>query len=44
MSTPQMPPTTIVTKATTRAFTGGRAVGPRSGNPNGSSGSGTRRS
>ncbi len=44
MSSPQIPPTTIVRKATTRAFTGGRAVGPRSGNRSGSSGSGTRRS
>lgn len=44
MSSPQIPPTTIVMNATTRAFTGGRAVGPRSGNRNGSSGSGTRRS
>lgn len=39
-----MPPTTMATKATTRAFTGGSAVGPRSGNRNESSGSGTRRS
>ena len=39
-----MPPTTIATKAAARAFTGGSAVGPRWGNRNGSSGSGTRRS
>ena len=39
-----MPPTTMTTKATTLAFTGGSAVGPRSGNRIGSSGSGTRRS
>jgi hypothetical protein len=44
MSRPQMPPTTMAAKATTRALTGGSAVGPRSGNRNGSSGSGTRRS
>ncbi len=44
MSSPEIPPTTIVTKATTRAFTGGRAVGPRSGSLSESSGSGTRRS
>lgn len=44
MSSPHMPPTTMATKATTRARTGGNAVGPRSGNRNESSGSGTRRS
>ena len=44
MSSPHMPPTTMTTKATTRAFTGGSAVGPRSGKGNASSGSGTRRS
>ena len=44
MSSPHIPPTTMVTNATTRAFTGGSAVGPRSGNRNDSSGSGTRRS
>lgn len=44
MSKPHMPPTTMAAKATARAFTGGSAVGPRSGNRNGSSGFGTRRS
>lgn len=44
MSSPHIPPTTMTTKATTLALTGGRAVGPRSGNRNVSSGSGTRRS
>jgi hypothetical protein len=44
MSSPHMPPTTMKTKATTLAFTVGSAVGPRSGNRNDSSGSGTRRS
>jgi hypothetical protein len=44
MSSPQIPPTTMVTKATALALTVGRAVGPRSGNRNGSSGCGTRRS
>jgi hypothetical protein len=44
MSSPQIPPTTMATNATTRAFTGGRAVGPCFGNRNGFSGSGTRRS
>ena len=44
MSSPQMPPTTMATNANARAFTVGRAVGPRSGNRSGSSGSGTRRS
>lgn len=39
-----MPPTTMVAKATTRAFTGGSAVGPRSGSRRGSSGFGTRES
>ena len=39
-----MPPTTMVTKATTRAFTVGSAVGPRSGSDNDFSGSGTRES
>ena len=39
-----MPPTTMVTKATTRAFTVGSAVGPRSGNRNDFSGSDTRES
>ncbi len=39
-----MPPTTMARKAAARAFTGGNAVGPRSGNRNESSGSGTRRS
>ena len=39
-----MPPTTMVAKATARAFTGGSAVGPRAGSGSGSSGSGTRRS
>jgi hypothetical protein len=31
MSSPQIPATTITAKATARALTGGRAVGPRSG-------------
>ena len=44
MSSPHMPPTTMTTKATTLALTVGSAVGPRSGNGNVSSGSGTRRS
>ena len=44
MSNPHKPPTTMTAKATTRALTGGSAVGPRSGNGNDSSGSGTRRS
>lgn len=44
MSIPHIPPTTMVTNATARAFTVGSAVGPRSGNRNVSSGSGTRRS
>ncbi len=44
MSRPHIPPTTMVRNATTRAFTGGNAVGPRSGNLNDSSGPGTRRS
>jgi len=44
MSKPQIPPTTMVRNATTRALTGGSAVGPRSGNFNDSSGPGTRRS
>ncbi len=44
MSSPQIPPITMAAKAITRAFTGGRAVGPISGNDNGFSGSGTRRS
>jgi hypothetical protein len=44
MSSPQIPPTTMATKATARAFTGGSAVGPSTGNRNCSSGSGTRRS
>ena len=44
MSSPQIPPTTMVRKATARAFTGGRAVGPLAGNRNLSSGSGTRES
>ena len=44
MSSPQSPPTTMVTKATARALTVGSAVGPRSGNRNESSGSGTRES
>jgi hypothetical protein len=44
MSRPQIPPTTIAAKAAARALTGGSAVGPRSGNRNDSSGSGTRRS
>jgi len=44
MSRPHIPPTTMATNAPARAFTGGSAVGPRSGNGNGSSGSGTRRS
>jgi hypothetical protein len=44
MSSPHMPPTTMTTNATTLAFTVGNAVGPRSGNDNLSSGSGTRRS
>ena len=39
-----MPPTTMTRKATARAFTVGNAVGPRSGNRNVSSGSGTRES
>ena len=29
MSSPQIPATTMATNATTRAFTGGSAVGPR---------------
>jgi len=44
MSSPQIPPTTMAAKAMTRAFTGGRAVGPIAGNRSGFSGSGTRRS
>jgi hypothetical protein len=32
MSSPQIPATTISAKAMARAFTGGNAVGPRSGN------------
>jgi hypothetical protein len=39
-----MPPTTMATNAAARAFTGGSAVGPRSGNRIDASGSGTRRS
>ena len=47
MSSPQIPATTMATKATTLALTGGRAVGPAvplGGNGGRSSGSGTRRS
>lgn len=44
MSSPQIPPTTMAMNATARAFTGGSAVGPFTGNRNSSSGSGTRRS
>ncbi len=44
MSKPQIPPTTMVRNATARAFTGGNAVGPRSGNRKDFSGSATRRS
>jgi len=44
MSNPHIPPTTMAVKASARALTGGSAVGPRSGNRNGRSGSGTRRS
>jgi len=44
MSSPHRPPTTMVMNATTRALTVGNAVGPRSGNRNVSSGSGTRES
>ena len=43
MSSPHIPPTTMTMNATTLALTGGRAVGPRSGNFS-SPGSGTRRS
>jgi hypothetical protein len=49
MSSPQIPPTTMVAKAMALAFTGGNAVGPPSGSrarasADGSCGSGTRRS
>ena len=49
MSSPHIPATTMVAKATTLAFTGGRAVGPLAGSRGPSfvdpaPGSGTRRS
>ena len=44
MSNPQIPATTMATKATTLAFTGGNAVGPVRGSAGRSSRSGTRRS
>lgn len=44
MSNPQIPATTMATKATTLALTAGRAVGPLVGSDGSFSGSGTRRS